>query len=465
MTVDKQTLQDVLARSLVKGIDLADIFVEEWQTMNIQMRNNMFKSITPAGQKGAGIRLVKGLETYYCSTGDLDTDSLMTAAGEVAGMSKLEPAGRSIAIGEHKQEAFELADSTFTLPLADKLAYVQQGNDFAWNYSDKVVQVIVSFSEYIRAIQLLNLDGHWVKENRNIIEFRVSVIVKDQGKSFMATEGFGAYDDVTVFQRRQPDQVAKDACDLALRMLYAKPSPAGEMPVVIGNGAGGTGAVFHEACGHGLEADFQRKGISVYRNQLGRQVASPLVSIIDDATIPRRKGSFKYDEEGTPGQKTYAIKQGVLNTYLTDRINGKDLDRYTGNGRRENFRYPPVPRQSNLYVDKGAHKKDEIIASVDKGLYVKRVGGGIVDSAKGDFSFNVLEGYLIEAGKLTEPVRGAVLTGNGPRVLKEIDMVADDLELGNGMGGCGKVNQFVPVDMGCPTLRIPRMIVGGTGSK
>ncbi len=462
MEIDKRILLRHLSSSADRGTDLADIFIEDWQTLNIQMRDREFKSITPGASSGLGIRLVKDSQTYYVSTSDVTEKGLESAAREARNISAVNSSDRTVSLKNNEIRRFDLKEPTFSVSLQDKLDYIKRGNDFAWNYSDKIVQVIVGYYEYLRKITLLNLDGDFIKEDRNITEFKISVVVKDKGKSFISTDGFGVYDDASIYTRHIPEDIAKKVCDVALTMLYAKPSPAGEMTVVVGNGSGGTGAVFHEACGHGLEADFIRKGISVYRDKVGKNVASPIVSIIDDPTVERKKGSFVYDDEGTLGQKTYAIEKGVLKNYLSDRLSGKFTGKCTGNGRRENFRYMPIPRQSNLYLDRGPDRPDEIIESVKKGLFVKSVGGGIVDSAKGDFSFNVHVGYIIENGKLTEPVRGAVLTGNGPKVLREIDMIADDLEFSSGLGGCGKVNQFVPADMGCPTLRIPAIIVGGT---
>lgn len=464
MELDKNILSKYLSLSCARDIDFADIFIEDWQTLNVQMRDREFKSITPGASSGLGIRLVKGLQTFYVSTGDVSEKGLGIASGEVRNIAG---AGSSddninIALRDNEIKRFDLGEPTFSVSLQDKLDYIKKGSDFAWAYSDRVVQVIARYNEYLRRITILNLDGEYTREDRNITEYVLSVVVSDKGKSFVSTDGFGVYDDSSIYQRHKPEDIAKGICDIAMRMLYARPSPAGEMTVVVGNGSGGTGAVFHEACGHGLEADFIRKGISVYRDKVGKNVASPIVSIIDDPTIERKKGSYVYDDEGVLGQKTYAIEKGILRNYLSDRLSGKYTGVYTGNGRRENFRYQPIPRQSNLYLDKGESRPDEIIQSVKKGLFVKSVGGGIVDSAKGDFSFNVHEGYIIENGKLTEPVRGAVLTGNGPKVLREIDMIADDLEFSSGLGGCGKVNQFVPADMGCPTLRIPSIIVGGT---
>lgn len=462
MELDKNFLSKQLSLSCDRDIDIADVFIEDWKTLSVQIRDKEFKSITPGASSGLGIRLVKGLNTYYVSTSDISEQGYSKASKEIRDISKTGKSSVNIALKDHKVKRFDLGADTFSIPLQDKLDYIKRGNDFAWNYSDKIVQVIVGYSEYLRKIAILNVDGDYIKEDRNITEFKISVVVCDHNKSFMSTEGFGVYDDSSIYDKHHPEEIAKKVCDVALRMLYAKPSPAGEMTVVVGNGSGGTGAVFHEACGHGLEADFIRKGISVYRDKISKEVASPIVSIIDDPTVEKQKGSYVYDDEGTPGEKTYAIEKGVLKNYLSDRLNGKYTGVCTGNGRRENFRFMPIPRQSNLYLDKGDNDPQEIIESVKKGLFVKSVGGGIVDSAKGDFSFNVHEGYIIEDGKLTEPVRGAVLTGNGPKVLKEIDMIADDLEFSSGLGGCGKVNQFVPADMGCPTLRIPAIIVGGT---
>jgi TldD protein len=243
-------------------------------------------------------------------------------------------------------------------------------------------------------------------------------------------------------------------------MLDARPAPAGEMPVVINNGWGGV--LFHEACGHALEADFVTSGNSIYSGLVGEQVASPLVTAIDDGTIPKRRGSFRFDDEGMPSSRTVLIEDGILKDYIWDLKEARRAGREsTGNGRRESFRHMPMPRMTNTFIGKGSHDPEEIIQSVKRGLYVKQIGGGQADFARGDFVFTVTEGYLIEDSRLTAPVRGATLMGNGPKILKEIDMVGTDFALDLGRGRCGK-GQWARVSVGQPTVRVPKLMVGGT---
>jgi TldD protein len=253
---------------------------------------------------------------------------------------------------------------------------------------------------------------------------------------------------------------AREAAASAVRMLEARPAPAGPMPVVMNHGWGGV--LFHEACGHALEADFVMQGASVFAGRLGEQVASPLITLIDDATLPARRGSFRFDDEGTPSERTVLIERGVLKEYMWDLAQARRAHRLsTGNGRRQSFRYLPMPRMTNTFIEAGESDPQDILRSVQRGLYVKMLGGGQADTARGDFVFSVNEGYLIEDGKITSPVRGATLIGNGPAILREISMVGFDLELDKGLGRCGK-GQHVPVSVGQPTLLIPKITVGGT---
>jgi len=286
------------------------------------------------------------------------------------------------------------------------------------------------------------------------------VLAQKNGVIQRASQGFGGQMGMELFDANNPEALSRELAEAAVKMLDAGPAPAGEMTVVINNGWGGV--LFHEACGHAMEADVVSKGSSAYTDMLGQRVASPLITAVDDGTIPGRRGSLRFDDDGTPSSHTVLIEEGILKGYMWDLVEARRMNREsTGNGRRQSFRHMPIPRMTNTYIAAGPHDPEEIIRSVNKGLYVKRLGGGQADIAKGDFVFTVTEGYLIKDGKLTAPVRGATLMGNGPQVLSEIDMVGIDFALDPGRGRCGK-GQWVRVSVGQPTIRIPRLTVGGT---
>jgi TldD protein len=264
-----------------------------------------------------------------------------------------------------------------------------------------------------------------------------------------------------LFELHPPEQVAEVATKRSLLMLSARKAPMGRMPVVLSSEAGGT--MIHEAIGHGLEADLAQEGLSVYSRKVGEKVASPLITVVDDPTLPQKRGSYAFDDEGMPSRRTFLVEEGILKGYLYDRLTAfKDGVESTGNGRRESYQHKPIPRMSNTMILPGKMKPEEIVHSVEKGLFVRKMGGGQVNTVNGDFVFEVSEGYLIEKGRMGEPVRGAILTGSGPQILKEIDMVGDDL--GFGIGTCGKDGQGVPVADAQPTLRIPELVVGGQQS-
>ena len=327
-------------------------------------------------------------------------------------------------------------------------------------YNPHVSQVIAGYGELRRRVWIFNSEGLYVEDDRYMVEVRVMVLAQKNGVIQRASQGFGGQMGMELFDANNPEAISRELAEAAVKMLDARPAPAGEMTVVINNGWGGV--LFHEACGHAMEADFVSKGSSAYTGMVGQRVASPLITAVDDGTIPGRRGSLRFDDDGTPSSRTVLIEKGVLKEYMWDLVEARRMKREsTANGRRQSFRHIPIPRMTNTYIAAGPHDPEEIIRSVQKGLYVKRLGGGQADIAKGDFVFSVTEGYLIEDGKLTAPVRGATLMGNGPKVLSEIDMVGTDFALDPGRGRCGK-GQWVRVSVGQPTVRIPRLTVGGT---
>ena len=305
---------------------------------------------------------------------------------------------------------------------------------------------------------VVNSLGQWIEESRAGILFLVQAVAREGEIVQTGYEPIGGVMGLEIFEQNPPEKVAEIAAKRAILMLKAKKAQGGKMPVVLSSEAGCT--MIHEAVGHGLEADLAQQGLSVYSGKIGKRIASPLITVIDDATIPYKRGSFFFDDEGSPGQKTMLVENGVLKNYIYDRLTAmKDGAVSTGNGRRESYHHRPIPRMTNTMIASGKSNPDEIIKSLEKGLFVKKMGGGQVNTVNGDFVFEVTEGYLIEKGKIGEPVRGATLTGNGPEILKNIDMVGSDL--GFAIGTCGKDAQGVPVSDAQPTLRIPEIVVGG----
>jgi TldD protein len=322
----------------------------------------------------------------------------------------------------------------------------------------RIRQVRVVYGDGFRRIAVINSLGEWVEEERSGIVFVCQVVSGRDDVIQTGYEPIGGAIGLEIFDENPPEEVAEIAAKRAVMMLGALRAPGGRMPVVLSSEAGGT--MIHEAVGHGLEADLALQNLSVYSGKLGERVASPIITVIDDGTIPYKRGSSFYDEEGSPSERTVLVKDGVLKTYMYDRLSAmKAGERSTGNGRRESYHFRPIPRMTNTMIVPGESDPGEIVKSLDKGLLVKKMGGGQVNTVNGDFVFEVTEGYLIERGRVGEPVRGATLTGNGPKVLSMIDMVGTDL--GFGIGTCGKDAQGVPVADAQPTLRIPEIVVGG----
>ncbi|MBC7335480.1 MAG: TldD/PmbA family protein, partial [Clostridia bacterium] len=304
-----------------------------------------------------------------------------------------------------------------------------------------------------------NTEGVYAEDERVRTRLAVQAVAMSNGRLHTGYEAVGSFGGLEAFEEYRPEAVAAVAARRALLMLEARPAPTGRMAVVMAAEAGGT--MIHEACGHGLEADLVQRGLSVYAGRLGEQVAVPLVTVVDDATLAGRYGSFRFDDEATPGEKTVLIERGILRSYMYDRLTARrEGRRSSGNGRRESYQFRPIPRMRNTYILPGEHDAEEIIRRTAKGLLVKKMGGGQVNTTNGDFVFDVAEGYLIEGGRVTAPVRGATLTGNGPEVLRTVDMVGGDL--GFSIGICGKNGQGVPVSDAQPTMRIPSLVVGGT---
>lgn len=442
------------------GGEFADIFIERKTANLIACEADKIEQINSGIDIGAGIRVVSGETTAYAYTNSLRLESLYEVARTVSQAMQQTSRNLQLDLRTVKPDSrFLIKERPDQVPVERKVQIVETANRAARGISERIRQVMVSYGDVIQNVTIANSDGLFVEDERVRTRFVVQAIAAEQGIIQTGYESAGGVYGFELFDTVSGEKIAQEAARRAILMLEARPAPTGKMMVVMAGEAGGT--MVHEACGHGLEADLVQKGLSVYAGKRGQQVASPLVTVIDDATLPHKYGSYSFDDEGVKGQKNILIHNGMLEGYMYDRLTAmKEKRNSTGNGRRESFRNNPIPRMTNTYIAAGETDPAEIIAATAKGLLVKKMGGGQVNTANGDFVFEVSEGYLIEQGKITTPVRGATLTGNGPAVLNKIDMVGKDP--GFGIGTCGKDGQGVPVGDAQPTLRIKEIIVGGT---
>ena len=459
MQIGRDELAAILAVASKRGSDYADIFIEEAHTAQVFCEQNRIERVTAGIDAGAGIRVIVGETTAYAYTNDLSLKGLKEAAEVAAAAARGQAARPSINLCR-RQSSFELPIMTRpeTVAVTDKVQVVEIANQAARKADPKVRQVTVSYRDIAQKVVIANSAGGWVEDERIRTNLSVIVIAMEDDRIQTGYESLGGIIGFELFEQNDPAEMAIKAARRAVRMLGARPAPAGRMPVVIAGEAGGT--MVHEACGHGLEADLVQKGISVYAGKLGQEVASPLISVVDDATLPGKFGSFRFDDEGTEGQRTVLIENGVLVGYLYDYLTSrKGKVASTGNGRRESYQHKPIPRMTNTFILPGKDDPQAIIRETDRGLLVTRMGGGQVNTANGDFVFEVSDGYLISGGEIGEPVRGATLTGNGPKALALVDRVGGDL--GFAIGLCGKDGQGAPVSDAQPTIRIPELVVGG----
>lgn len=459
--LDPELVQTVLREALSTGGRFAEIFAEERSSTSIRLDDGRIEEVTAGSDRGAGVRVFHGESQAYAFSNRLEPDSLRHAAEAAASAVKdatEPPAVIDLRRGEPIQHPMSAPPDQ--IPTDRKVAWLQEAEDAARSFDPAVRQVLVGYGDSLQRLLIANSDGTWVEEERPRVRLMVQVVATRDGVVQTGFEGPARLSGAELFERFPPATSARRAADMAVAMLDGQPAPAGEMPVVIGPGGGGV--LFHEACGHGLEVDHVHKDASIYRlEQQGRQLASTLVTGVDDGTVPSAWGSIGVDDEGTQAQRTVLFDQGVLVGFLYDRLRADhDGVGSTGNGRRQSYAYLPIPRMRNSYILAGEAKPEDVVADTPRGLYAKVLGGGQVNPATGDFVFGVAEGYLIENGKITTAVRGANLIGNGPQILSAIDAVADDFDTRDGI--CGKEGQGVPVSNGSPTLRIARMTVGGT---
>ncbi|RLB09190.1 MAG: TldD/PmbA family protein, partial [Deltaproteobacteria bacterium] len=426
---------------------------------SIVYEENRLEKVISGIDSGVGIRTIYNKHTAYGYTNDISQKSLLELANVVGRAAGEGSTGIDINLEKkHVDLGFKIKLVPEDVPIERKVDVVKRANEVAWKYDSRVRQVKVTYLDRVQFITVANSDGSLAEETRFGILFAVQVVASKDNIIQTGYEPIGGFQGFEIFDENPPEEIAEKAAKRAILMLESPKAPAGKMPVILDSEAGGT--MIHEAVGHGLEADLAQEGLSVYSGKIGETVASPLITVIDDATLPYKRGSYGIDDEGTPARCNVLVEKGVLKGYMYDRLTAlKDGRESTGNGRRESYRYRPIPRMSNTYIAPGETDPATILKETDKGLFVKKMGGGQVDTVSGNFVFEVSEGYKIENGEMAEPVRGAVLTGNGPEVLRIIDRVGNDL--GFAIGTCGKDGQGVPVSDAQPTLRIPEIVVGG----
>lgn len=462
--IDAALAQRLLSIALESGGDSADLYFEFRVTADYSLQEEQVKTVGRGVTLGLGVRVVKGDATGYAYTEDLAWERMAHAARIAGQIATGGGAARSVAA--HTVELpdfYPVARPSLVEAPADKLALLRAADRAARAADPRIVKVEASFVEQLKEILVFTSDGTMARDVLPLLRFGVSAVAEQGGKRQGGSSGGGGRYGLDYFAQAEKDAAAhgREAARIALAMLDAREAPAGEMPVVLG--PGDSGILLHEAVGHGLEADFNRKETSNYSGQLGQLVASPLCTVVDDGTIGSSRGSINVDDEGSPGRRNVLIENGILVGYMHDRMSARHYQRApSGNGRRESFRSMPLPRMTNTLLLAGPHGHDEIVASVKRGIYARRFSGGQVNISNGDFVFSLTESYLIEDGKLTAPLKGVNLIGNGPEVLRKVDMLGSDYQLSDGIWTCGKDGQSVPVGVGTPSVRIASITVGGT---
>lgn len=458
--LSKELVREIIGTVLKHGGDFAEVFVEKRYTNSFEMKNGDLENASSGNSFGVGIRGFLNTQAVYAYTNDLSRESLLNTAkrvGEALGEIKI------------RDLTLNLTDRTFEnkhvvllypedISKKKKVAVMKSAYSSAKNYSNLISQVVVRYWEYNQNILVANSEGIWAEDNRVRTRLMISAVAEHNGVMETGFYGPGAGMGFEFFDRIDVEEAAKIAARTAVKMVKADPAPAGKFPVVIANEFGGV--IFHEAVGHALEATSVAKGASVFAGKLGQKVAAECVSAVDDGTIPNGWGSSNIDDEGTPTRRNLLIEKGVLKGYMIDKLGGRRMNMEpTGSARRQDYTFAPTSRMTNTFILPGDSYPEEIIANTEYGIYAKRMGGGSVNPATGEFNFAINEGYLIENGKITKPVRGATLIGKGYEIIQKIDMVGNDVARGQGM--CGSISGAIPADVGQPTIRVSEIIVGG----
>jgi TldD protein len=465
--IDAALATRLLGAALGSGGEYADLYFEYRSGADYIFEEGRVRTVGRGVTLGLGVRVLRGDATGYAYTEELSEDRMMEAARTAAQIASSGGAPGPVAVQPvHLPDFYPIPRSSLELPGADKVALLRRADAAARAYDPRIVRVEAALSEEWREVLVVTSEGYLARDRQPMIRFGVSAVAEEGKQRQGGRSGGAGRFGMELFTRagQSPEEHGREAARLAIGMLHAVDAPAGPMEVVLG--AGESGILLHEAVGHGLEADFNRKQTSNYSGQVGKQVASPLCTVVDDGTVANARGSINVDDEGNPGQRNVLIENGTLVAYMQDRISAKHFGaKPSGNGRRQSFRHEPLPRMTNTFLAPGQDDPEDVIRSVKRGVYAKRFSGGQVNISNGDFVFALTESYLIEDGKLTAPLKGVNLIGNGPDVLRKVTMLGSDFALSEGTWTCGKDGQSVPVGIGTPTMKIAEITVGGTRAR
>ncbi|MDQ6964018.1 MAG: metalloprotease TldD [Mariprofundales bacterium] len=464
LPVSEGSLQQALAQLLSGGADDGDLYLQSASSESLALEEGRVKQLSASSSQGVGVRVITGDRSGHAFTDRLEHAALMEAAGAARAIAS--GGGSVVPVNIHAEHVapclYQAVDPAAEVDFGQRKVLLEQLDTLARELDPRVRQLFASISSSLSDIHIIRMDGGQVHDVRPLVRLNVSVVVEESGRRESGSAGGGGrFSLQRLIASGEPQRLVREAVRIATVNLGAHEAPAGTMPVVLA--PGWPGILLHEAIGHGLEGDFNRKGSSVFADKMGKRVAARGVTVVDDGTIAERRGSLSVDDEGTPGQRTVLIEDGILTAYLCDRHNGRLLGtQSTGNGRRESYAHPVLPRMTNTFMLAGSESPQDILASLDRGIYAVNFGGGQVDITSGNFVFTTSEAYYVEQGVIQYPVKGATLIGSGHEVLQRVSMIGDDLQLDPGIGTCGKEGQSVPVGVGLPTIRIDELTVGGT---
>lgn len=464
LPVSTETLQSVLSHMLPAGADDGDLYLEQSSSESLALEEGRVKHLSASTHQGLGARVIKGEAAGHAFTDRLDSAALMQAASAARSIAESGQNHSPVAVHNtpSPSQLYSHSNPAHGVDIVERKLLLEKLDAYARSLDPRVKQVFANISSSFADIHIIRMDGAHIHDARPLVRLNVSVVVEQSGKRETGSAGGGGrFSLLKLSKDEQAEELVRKAVRLALLNLDARDAPAGTMPVVLG--PGWPGILLHEAIGHGLEGDFNRKGTSVFSDKLGKQVASKGITVVDDGTIQERRGSLNVDDEGTATNRTVLIEDGILTGYLLDRQNARLMGmQSTGNGRRESYAHQVLPRMTNTFMLAGNDSPGEILSSLDDGIYAVNFGGGQVDITSGKFVFTTSEAYYVRNGEIQYPVKGATLIGSGHEVLQKVSMIGNDLELDPGVGTCGKGGQSVPVGVGLPTLRIDELTVGGT---
>ena len=457
-------IDELLATALARGGDYADLYFEYRVGNGVNIEEQIIKSAAKSVVQGVGVRVIIGDKTGYAYTDEIEYAAIRRAAETASHIARSGGTTQLIGVNAtpNAQNLYPVETPVSSVELARKIELLRKADSVARGFDRRIREVQSAIADEMKYVMIATSDGRLVGDTQPLARFAISCIADDDGNLQVGRSGGGGRVGIDFFDETlTPEHFGNDAARQAIIQLEAVPAPAGKMEVVLG--PGWPGIMLHEAVGHGLESDFNRKQSSAFSGLIGQRVASELCTVVDDGTIPGRRGSLNIDDEGQPTSRTVLIENGILRGFMSDYLNsGLMKAERTGNGRRQSYKHMPLPRMTNTFMLSGESSSDDIIRSVKRGLYAVQFGGGQVDITSGEFAFSASEAYLIEDGKVTAPVKGATLRGTGPEALKQVTAVGNDLELDSGVGMCGKEGQSVPVGVGIPTIKISEMTVGGT---